>query len=350
MGTLPPGFIEEEISKNVWFNQSPPPTFVGTYLSREKDGNCACGVCNAFDADTVCAENHFTKEWVPCCGGFCRDSRLCVPPQKQFCYLIDGQPSPTVANAVWKYPPGTSAESSGDVPDLFCRFDTNLMTPRELSAYRTKFGKNANYFAAWQSILKDPATVCLESGCRDKPKRCNVTPAGKNESCSVLSEDSERGRELRLEFLNLTPQERTEIVKNVCSANLNFDDCACFNRLRVDPLYESAKAIHSYDDRCWYLPCVDDLSLSHYLEQSEKPTECPKEMCQIIINAARDRDVKIQDIQNRMNCVFDGSPNPVPPPPPPPPVDGDKGISLTTLVIIVVFIVLFFVLIVRFSS
>jgi len=302
----------DQFSKNL-----PPSTWddqpqVGAYFSRDKNNSCSCGSCSWFDQSTSCNNNDFAVDWEACCGGLCRQTLKCLPPQEKVCSV--SQTNVEFVKASW------SSSNPNDVsktPDLVCTYDKTKFTPESLVAYRKKFGKDSKYFEILAILASRPATEkCLNPVCQTSQDGSTMTCSSKDvaSKCSSLSEDSHNGFLLRRELGFCSDAEKMDIVKTVCGRTADFDDCRCFNKLIVDSNYALLKKIHNYDDRCWYLPCVDSYSLSNYIQSNDIPTSCPNNMCQVIIDAARNQNVDISKIENTLNCSFAERKQVLPPP------------------------------------
>lgn len=315
--------------KNQTFSKKIPPAVwddlpqEGAYFSRDKNNSCSCGSCSWFDRATSCDENDYPIDWDTCCGGLCRQTLKCLPPQKKVCSVSDTNDEFVAAS--WS---SVNHSEVTEHPDLICTFDKTKFTPESLVAYRKKFGKDSKYLEILTMLASRPAkTRCLNPVCQTSADGSSTNCSSSTSTdgsgdaivkkCSSLSEDSHDGFLLRRELGFCSDSEKMEIVKTVCGKTADFDDCRCFNKLIVDTNYALLKSFHNYDDRCWYLPCVDSYSLSHYTEPKDVPTSCPTNMCQVIIDAARNKNVDISKIQNTLNCSFDDKKQLLPPPTPP---------------------------------
>lgn len=333
----------KRIDHSIWDDHKP----VGAYFSRDANNSCSCGRCSWFDKSTSCRANDYAVDWEPCCGGLCRQTLKCLPPQRQICGL--SQDDAEVVNVSWSSVDPSTVGTSG--PELLCTYDKTKFTADSLANYRKKFGKDSKYFEILTFLASRPATKkCLNPTCRTDPdgstKCSSETSFGK---CSILSENSHDGYLLRRELAQCSNAEKLDIIKTICGQTADFDDCRCFNKLIVDTNYAVLKKIHNFDDRCWYLPCVDSYSLSNYLNPPDIPAQCPTNMCQVIIDAAKNNNVDISKIQNTLNCsVQNNKPILEPPTPPPnfkPPSDSNEGSKVGKYIVIfsaALFVFLFF--------
>ncbi len=274
-----------------------PDQFKSTYKSREAIGlknTCACGSCSVFDPPTTCAGKDWTMDWDICCGLACRQTRVCVPPQTHFCWLSASGEETTKAEFE------ELSEDPDKPPVLNCFYDDSKMTPESLKNWRLRFGKTSNYFEIFAQLATTATSQnkCLGRECMANDEECKA----KSKICSRLSEDSAFGIDLRSEWKFLSKEERLELIKTICSRLKNATDCLCENRA-LDPKYGELKRIHSFEDDCWYIPCVDPYSLNNAVDPASKKT-CPQNMCQVIIDALGGNAVTIKDNTANINCKF----------------------------------------------
>lgn len=125
-------------------------------------------------------------------------------------------------------------------------------------------------------------------------------PEGLQTCSKVMGVDPESD-DCRRWYANL-PNDRireTE-ARNYC---IKYDtyDCRCMNR-SIHEDYKKLKRNNPFNDRCWYAPCGD--STHYFIEEALYKNECPSNICQVVFDIYKDRDVDIY--KNDIICDISG--------------------------------------------
>lgn len=253
-----------------------------------------------------------------CCGNFCPQLRICVPPDPTEC---DVGLNDTFLD------PFESVSWQARSPNLACKYDAKRMNSLNvITKYRDLFGRDNN----WK--------VMMEKLCATETNTCTVDPlTGKPfEKCSNMNSVREVGDQCRIFYYSEAADVQESVIQNYCAKHPFNEDCKCAERA-LDPQYRQVKPHIPFNDGCWYPPCLS----SPYLRPPElvDPT-CPSNICQIVFDNLNNNNVDIRNNQNAIDCKFN-LPNPPPPPPPPPPSSSTgfivgSAVLLLLLVVIVV--------------
>lgn len=241
-------------------------------------GPCYCGDCTAFDLPYECKSRDNVIDWhvgdTGCCFT-CPDQKLCVPPDIDECY---------VGNSLSGKDPRLRIAWNGKAPDIRCYYDrSEINTVEQLRAIKDIFGK----------IDSDLGSkICM------KPSDGNcVAPLN---TCSIPRSTTSDGKFCVEWFQELDKKERDATMLNYCYS-YNTEDCRCINRLLTDE-YRYLKPGNPINDNCWFVPCSNG---QVYMVPSElAESSCPQNVCEIIFNIYKNRDVKIYD--NDFTCDMSG--------------------------------------------
>lgn len=246
-------------------------------------GTCRCGPCNAGTPQPECNESGGIKDWVPywtkCCGGFCQNQRVCVPPDRDECFI---------GNSTHGDDPLISVEWDHDAPNLKCIYNPNLIdSDSQVDNYIRQFGHADDVIGPYceQQV---PNKYC---------------PDGMK-TCSRFKSTGEGGNRCRDWYAKLPSDNiRDAVAQNYCFRS-NTEDCRCMNR-STDDDYLHLKPGNVINDKCWYVPCANP---SRYFIPSDLTKgSCPENVCEIIFNIYKDRDVKIYD--NDITCNMNPGPD-----------------------------------------
>lgn len=143
-----------------------------------------------------------------------------------------------------------------------------------------------------ENIMND---VCLRSSssCR------------KGNNCVFFNSTNPFAVKCRAWLIDRSVFERDFLLRNYCNQHRLAEDCVCINRLN-EPQYRMIKQNYPFNDKCWYLPCVDQNQLR--LSDMTRPESegCPQNVCQIIYNLHHNRDVLLRENTNHITCDFKG--------------------------------------------
>ncbi|CCV01765.1 putative myristylated membrane protein [Invertebrate iridescent virus 22] len=262
---------------------------------------CNCGTCTAFTSYRQCGTTDGMDDWnydhEVCCFT-CPTKKKCTKPDSVDCNIgVDSHKRDPLSKVTW----------NGRGPNLKCIFDVNkINTLDQIDNFKQRFGTGGDYNAI------------IANYCQQSSDTCVIDPdTGKNMTkCSRLKSTGKDGELCRSWFNQQPKATQDTVVQNYCAVN-NTPDCKCVNR-SLNDVYRSLKVGKVINDGCWFTPCANSQS---YLQTTEveNPT-CPSNFCDVIYNIIKDRDVKIDNIKNDVNCVFKPEPpKPVPPPTPVPP-------------------------------
>lgn len=243
-------------------------------------GHCACGPCVAGnpvpDCNLTGGVNDWTEWWNTCCGGFCPKQRSCVPIDRSECSIgLDSQGRDPLVSITW----------DGSAPNLKCVYDIgNVDKKEQLMAFERIFGKSDAITGAY---CGQPVPTCAEG----------LT------SCSRYKSVGEGGDLCREWYANLKSDYlRDAVAQNYCFRH-DTDDCKCVNRTLTEE-YKNLKRGNPINDKCWFVPCANP---SRYFVPSDLTNgTCPENVCEIIFNIYKDRDVTIYD--NDIVCNFNPTP------------------------------------------
>jgi hypothetical protein len=272
-----------------------------TKTSYDTGQPCGCGLCFWTTTKRACGQTDLKDDWnfgsENCCPPFCPDKLHCAKPNAEECAIgTDSHKRDPLTRVTW----------NGKGPNMQCIFDVNkINTLDQIDNFKQKFGVSGDY----NSIITNY--------CQQSSDTCVIDPeTGKNmPKCSRLKSTGKDGELCRGWFNQQQKGVQDTVVQNYCAVN-NTPDCKCVNR-SLNDIYRSLKVGKVINDGCWFTPCANPQS---YLQTTEveNPT-CPSNFCDVIYNIIKDRDVKIDNIKNDVNCVFKLEPPPTPTPTPPKP-------------------------------
>ena len=265
---------------------------------------CSCGTCTAFTTRRDCGRTDGMPDWnyshESCCFT-CPNRENCAKPDSSECDIgTDSHKRDPLSRVTW----------NGRGPNLKCIFDVNkINTLDQIDKFKQKFGTTGDYNAI------------IANYCQQSSDTCVIDPdTGKNMTkCSRLKSTGKDGELCRGWFNQQAKGVQDTVVQNYCAVN-NTSDCKCVNR-SLNEVYRSLKVGKVINDGCWFTPCANSQSYLQTVEV-ENPT-CPSNFCDVIYNIIKDRDVKIDNIKNDVNCVFKPEP-PKPPQPTPTPTPAPK--------------------------
>lgn len=240
---------------------------------------CDCFTCSAGskvpDCNTTDDILDWTADWQTCCGGLCVSQRKCVFPDKDECKL--GPSSRGLE-------PLSKIQWDKTAPNVVCTYELeNVDTIAQLENYKNKFG-DANYDKLLAAYCERPTTNCPEG----------------LKSCSIIKSLSEGGNACRDWFAKLPTNElRDAAAQNYCF-KYDTDDCKCVNRSLTEE-YKNLKQGNPFSDKCWFVPCANPSR--YFVPSILEKDECPDNVCEVIFNVYKDRDVSIYD--NDIVCNFD---------------------------------------------
>ena len=208
-----------------------------------------------------------------CCGDtwfVCTDeSRVCALPDGDECDIgKDSGGDDPLINYGW----------SGRAPNLKCVYDkSSIDRIEQVEKFFTKFDRNRrNEYEIMSALCSRP----------DEKSDC----VRGLKTCSVIQSVNKNSNACREWYANLDENERNGFVKNYCD-RFNTDDCKCVNR-SSNKDYINMKHANPINDYCWYAPCANSGVTGSYFPTSEsKNIKCPENVCSIVINALKNRDV-----------------------------------------------------------
>ena len=178
-----------------------------------------------------------------------------------------------------------------EAPNIKCVFDlAKIDRIDQLNQYKKQF--NGEFVGTVNSTF-----------CEQKVNTCPTGFTG--EGCSRLRSVGDDGEFCRSWLATLPSKEADAIMQNYCLLN-NTTECKCINRLN-DPEYQRTKKVAPFSDNCWYKPCAVAQSIYLVPHELDERTDCPKNICQQIIDVADARKVDINDIKTNINCSFTDS-------------------------------------------
>jgi hypothetical protein len=271
-----------------------------TKTSYDTGQPCSCGTCFWTTTKRSCGQTDLKDDWnfgfENCCTPFCPDKLKCAKPNPEECVIgVDSHKRNPLNNVTW----------NGKGPNLQCIFDVDkINTMEQIDKFKQKFGTHGDY------------NTIIANYCQQSSDSCVIDPdTGKSMAkCSRLKSIGKDGELCRSWFNQQSKGVQDTVVQNYCAVN-NTPDCKCVNRAQNES-YRALKVGKVINDGCWFTPCANSQS---YLQTTEveNPT-CPSNFCDVIYNIIKDRDVKIDNIKDDVNCVFKTDPTPpvVPPTPP----------------------------------
>ena len=270
---------------------------------------CACGSCSAFSPTIPCNVVDGIIDWyyasVYCCFT-CPYQQRCSRPDPNICPVIGG----TRGTVRWN-----SNDDSGNFQQqgrqARCEYNvTDFKEAADLTAWINAFGENDVY----NNIIMPyycPQTAATGT-CPIFPPLLTGTgtacPAGLT-GCSRLSATNQDGQLCRAwAASNVTLGQVAGA--NFCSANTCANDCKCYNRENVDPLYilitESPGAPPPTTDACWYQPCQQSPPFLIPANQIIGTGTCPTTVCQQVVNIIGNQgsNINIDIARQDISCTF----------------------------------------------
>ena len=245
-------------------------------------GNCTCGQCSVGSPVPDCYQSSGIEDWTAwwdkCCGGFCKSQRLCVKPDRNECEIgTDSKGNNPLISVGW----------NRSAPNLNCVYDTSMIDREaQIKSYEDIFGKSDELMNGY---CGQPVPTCPEG----------------MKSCSRYKSIGEGGDRCRSWYANLA----SDYVRDAMALNYCFrhdtEDCRCVNRTLADE-YKALKPGNPINDSCWFVPCSNP---GRFFVPSNltKDRTCPENVCEIIFNIYKDRDVTIYD--NDLVCNFGPPPD-----------------------------------------
>ncbi|AZY88502.1 myristylated membrane protein [Lumpfish ranavirus] len=239
-------------------------------------GPCYAGGCSAFTPRGTCGKDWDLGEQT-CASGFCTSQPLCARIKKtQVCGLrYSSKGKDPLVSAEW--------DSRGS-PYVRCTYDADLIdTQAQVDQFVSMFGESPGLAERY----------CM---------RGVKNTAG--ELVSRVSSDADpAGGWCRKWYSANRGPDQDAALGSFCIKNPGAADCKCINRAS-DPVYQKVKALHTYPDQCWYVPCAADVGELKMGTQRDTPTNCPTQVCQIVFNMLDDGSVTMDDVKNTINCDF----------------------------------------------
>lgn len=285
-------------------------------ISKENPYNIPCGGIT----QRLCEVTDGITDWAidkQSCGVFIADQPICVKPNGKDCFLglNDNGKDPFV-----------SVKWNQRAPNIQCSYNINEMNSLNvIRNYEQKFGQTQDY-------NRMMAQLCIQPG-----KQCSTQTI-----CSNLRSLTEEGDECRRWYNNQSNETKDAIIANICFRFRDADECKCFLR-SLDESYIAAKRAIPFNDGCWYPPCQQS-GVNLVTSDIIKPS-CPSNLCQIVFNELRNRDVKINDVQNAISCSFQvdspqPTPTPIPTPSPPTQPTPPQRVDSSTPILISIFVLM----------
>ena len=186
--------------------------------------------------------------------------------------------------------PMTQFGWDGNPPNLICSYDLDKID---------RYAMLLDYQKLWGTGDDLMTRFCKKPA---NPKDCPM----QIKSCSILKSTADGSDQCREWYAKLpSDHERDAIDQDYCFRN-STDDCRCINRNLSDE-YNFLKRGNPMNDKCWFIPCANP---SVYFVPSELTNgDCPANVCSILFETYKDRDVHIYD--NDIVCNF-GPPSPSP--------------------------------------
>lgn len=241
---------------------------------------CACGVCSIFTNVRDCDEPNGIKDFKlvgdpdsSCCGGLCQTQPVCSRADPLTCSIglgINGE------NPLIKYGWDKTA------PNLSCSFDLDKINTRDqIVSFNNKFGMNNDVEAHY---------------CTQKVTTCR--PGIKE--CSRIFSVGEGSTECAKWFGQLSSDLKDVTMNSYCRQH-NTQECKCVNRFD-EKTYKAMKGYKSFNDGCWYAPCVDE-EKNFIPEHLRNPT-CPDKICQQLYEFINDQNITIDNVKDDISCDF----------------------------------------------
>jgi hypothetical protein len=251
------------------------------------------------------------------CGAFIANQPYCVTPDFDDCSLgkNDLTQDPLVKIG-W----------NKQAPNITCTYDPLKMTSLNvIQNYKTKFGETSDYDNMMLNFCSGLGKKCITNPLTGQPFTL----------CSKLKSGDVEGDACRAWFNKKSSDIQDTCVTNYCFKHENAPDCKCITRVQ-DPNYKTVKSHSTFNDGCWYPPCVGQ---NAYLVTSDlKNPTCPSNLCQIVFEELQNKNVNISDVKNSISCDFKlPAPPAIVPSPQPvfPPLLPVKNANATTLFIAV---------------
>jgi hypothetical protein len=239
---------------------------------------CAAGTCWAGSEVPDCFKTDgetpdWFTHWNTCAGGFCPGQRSCVPPDATECEIgLSSHGADPMQSAKW----------DGAAPHLACTFDLDKIDRYEqVQNFINTFGSNDRVMGAF---CERPGVACA--------------PGMK--TCSKLKSTDVGADVCRLWFGGLASDSLRDAVATSYCYRYDTEDCRCINRSLTDE-YRKLKLGNPIPDNCWFVPCANP---SRYFVPSDlqKGSPCPENVCEVVFDTFKNRDVNIYD--NDITCNF----------------------------------------------
>ena len=234
------------------------------------------------------------------CGAFALNVKRCAKPDQSQCEIGNSSKNETaVLSVTW----------NNNAPNIRCFYDNRKIDNiNQLNNFKTLYGETESYKKVASTFCSQPSTNCL-----------NGT------QCSRLKSTDEEGNFCRIFYNSLSEQEQESLAQNICFSNPNIPDCSCYTRASNSD-YSRLAISAPFKDSCWYVPCRD--SFNNLIPKDLKNPTCPANVCQFILETAKNRNVNIAGIQSSIACQFEPTPPVTPPTPVSPATSSLLPISL----------------------
>lgn len=105
-------------------------------------------------------------------------------------------------------------------------------------------------------------------------------------------------------FNNMSPEDRDNIIKNICLKNPMLEECKCYNR-RDSPIYQAITTTQPISDVCWWKPCQTEFN--NLIPSTLINIDCPPNICEKVHVGIEGRGVSIKDINKYTSCQISDS-------------------------------------------
>lgn len=266
----------------------------------------------------------------------------------------------TAAENVNWYSVSDQYNSLGQGRYVVCQYlNTDFKTTAQVTVWRNTFlfdnSIDPNIRAENQQVYDN---IIMPYFCKQKADDADcidftLSPTGTTScpngltGCSNFSSKGDAGT-LCNDWLNKNRNLAFSTTQEFCNENVCAQDCLCYNRAAVDPIYDAVVSGGGKKpgpgntpviDACWYLPCKNTPPYLQPFDQ-QVSNSCPTFICDQIINVVDDSNININIASQTITCSIPPPSGPTGMPTPSQNIWQTYGVYIVIAGIIVLFLII----------